>query len=185
MFTRLRAIRSSDAAGLIAVGIVITLVLSGTAMAVTDTSFTYNSVQTGYLMVGPGDLVPDDNGSADAYALSGALAESGGIACFVAGVHLPQGSSVTSVRSSYSSGNITNFMYWFTRDNPVTGDSRILVNGNVPDDLGQRRFVNDAVPTDRRLVNNALYAYTYRVCIGYTTNFYGARIAYQYTSAGD
>ena len=48
-----------------------------------------------------------------------------------------------------------------------------------------RTYVNDVVPANLALVNNALFMYSYRVCAGFDTVFYGARIAYTYTNAGD
>ena len=61
----------------------------------------------------------------------------------------------------------------------------LVSHRTVFDNSGAITYVNDAVPSTLGLVNNALYAYTYLVCVGSTTEFHGARIAYQYTSAGD
>ena len=180
-----RRLRGRHPLGLIATGVVITLVLSGTAMAVTDTSFTYSTVQTGYLMIGPADLVPEDNFDADDYSLSSVLASSGAGACFRAPVHLPQGARMTSVRTSYRSGASSNPSLILRRVNPVTGAEAVLIARDVVDDSATRTYVNDVVLADLRLVSNALYTYTYRVCVGNTDFFYGARIAYTYTSAGD
>ena len=185
MFTRLRG---RHPAGLIAIGVVITLTLSGTAMAVTDTSFTYSSVQTGYLMLGPGDLVPLNYVSANEYSLgqSGATSSDDFTPCFAAGIHLPQGASVISVRTSYSSGAGSNLYVDLYRSNPVTGEEiPLLLRTSVPDDSDVRTFVNDVIYPTLRKVNNALHAYTLSVCVGPTTIFYGARITYQYSSAGD
>ena len=170
MFTRLRG---RHPAGLIVIGVVITLVLSGTAMAVTDTRFTYSTVQTGYFMLGAGDLVPDDTSSAQNYSQSAYFGVYGDD-CFVAGVHLPQGASISSVRTSYQSGGESNIGFYLSRENPVTGSYTGLVDRYVSDDAGLRTYVNDVVPADRRVVNNALYSYTYTVCLGLYTTFYGA-----------
>ena len=64
MFTRIRNMHPVTG---IVIGVVAILVLSGTAMAITDTSFTYSTVQTGYLMIGPADLVPENGGYANDY----------------------------------------------------------------------------------------------------------------------
>ena len=45
--------------------------------------------------------------------------------------------------------------------------------------------MNDVVPPTLALVNNALYTYTYRLCVGTADAFLAARIAYQYRTAGD
>jgi len=182
MFTRLRG---RHPAGLIAIGVVSTLVLSGTAIAVTDTNFTYSTTQTGYLMVGPGDLVPADNFSAQNYVLDAGFASSGTEACFRAGVHLPQGARITTVRTSYISGTGYDLNFNLRRVNPVTGAENFLVARTVSDDSGVRTYALDAVPSNLGLVNNALHTHAYYVCVGGGTRFYGTRITYQYTSAGD
>ena len=92
---------------------------------------------------------------------------------------------MTSVRTSYSSGAASNPSLNLIRANPVTATFATLIQHFVVDDSGSVTFVNDTVPADLRLVSNALYTYTYRVCVGSNTVFYGARIVYQYTSAGD
>ena len=87
MFTRIRNMH--PVTGMV-IGVVATLVLSGTAMAVTDTSFTYSTVQNGYLMIGPGDLVPQSGFFANDYYLNAVGASSSGGACFLAPAHLPR-----------------------------------------------------------------------------------------------
>ena len=181
-----RRLQGRHPLGLIAIGVVITLVLSGTALAVTDTSFTYSTVQTGYLMIGLADLIPETDASADSYFISAVVAHgSGGGACFNAPLHLPQGARMTSVRTSYLSHATGDPSLNLQRSNPVTGASDYLIFRSIADDAGTRTYVNDVVPANLGLVNNALFTYTYRVCVGIGDLFYGARIAYQYSSAGD
>ena len=181
MFTRLRG---RHPAGLIAIGVVITLVLSGTAMAVTDTSFTYSTVQTGYLMLGPGDLVPTDD-SAD-YSLNGnTVTTTTHNTCFVAGVHVPQWARMTSVRTSYLGWEDPAIYVNVRRSNPTTGTANDLVDGMASGPVNTRTLVNHAVPANLALVNNALFTYSYTICLTNNSDFYGARITYQYTSAGD
>ena len=180
-----RRLRGRHPLGLIATGVVITLVLSGTAIAVTDASFTYSTVQTGYMMIGPADLVPEDTADASDYTIGSIGASTSSYACFRAPVHLPQGARMTSVRTSYVSGGGSNPYLDLRRTNPVTGAQSLLIARNVVDDSGNLTFVNDTVPADRALVSNALFTYTYQVCVGTHDSFIGARIAYTYTSAGD
>ena len=182
MFTRIRNLHPLT--GMV-IGVVATLVLSGTAIAVTDASFTYSTVQTGYLMIAPADLVPGNNFHANDYFIGIREAGTSSSACFNAAVHLPQGARMTSVRTSYGSGPATNLYLDFKRANPVTGTSAYLIGRSVVDDSSTLTYVNDAVPANLGLVNNALYTYSYFVCVGSDTYFYGARITYQYTSAGD
>jgi len=91
---------------------------------------------------------------------------------------------MTSVRTSYASGEGNDLSFNLTRINPVTGGFNDLVLHVVSDESGARTYVNHAVPANLALVNNALFMYAYRVCVE-NGIFYGARITYQYTSAGD
>ena len=180
-----RRLKGRNPLGLIAVGVVITLVLSGTAMAVTDTSFTYSTVQTGYLMVGPADLVPAASVSANDYVIDATVAFSFAGACFRAPVHLPQGARITSVRTSYRSSAASDHYLELRRSNPVTGAADYLATRFIVAGSNARAYVNDVVPANLGLVNNALFTYTYTMCVGSNDDFYGARITYQYSSAGD
>ena len=180
-----RRLQGRHPLGLIAIGVVITVVLSGTAMAVTDTRFTYNTVQTGYLMVAPADLVPIDESFANDYFIGDLDAYSSAGVCFVAPVHLPQGATMTSVRTSYQSGATANDHLSLIRSNPVAGAHDYLIHRVIIDDSSTRTFVNDVIPANLGLVNNALFTYTYELCLGAGDLFFGARIAYQYSSAGD
>ena len=96
MFTRVRNLH--PVTGMV-IGVVATLVLSGTALAVTDTSFTYSTVQTGYLMVGSADLVPESDVSANDYVIGPGYAYSIAGACFNAPIQLPQGARMTGTSS--------------------------------------------------------------------------------------
>ncbi len=181
MFTRIRNMHPVTG---IVIGVVATLVLSGTAMAITDTSFTYSAVQTGYLMIGPADLLPESSADANDYTVDSVVAYSSG-ACFRAPVHLPQGARMTSVRTSYSSGAANNPSMRLQRTNPVTLATTTLFQHFVVDDSATPTYVNNVVPANLALVTNSLYTYTYGVCVGSFDAFYGARIAYQYYTAGD
>ena len=184
MYTR---IRNMHPLGLVVAGAIGALVLSGTAIAVTDASFTYSTVQTGYLMIGPADLVPEADAHANSYHLdSESVGSFATEACFRAPVHLPQGARMISVRTSYYSGAASDLSLSFRRFNPVSGAAAALIEYDIiVDHSNTRTFVNHAVPANLGLVSNALYTYTYRVCVGSGSLFYGARITYTYTNAGD
>ena len=101
MFTR---IRNMHPLGIFAAGVVATLVLRGTAMAITDTSFTYSTVQTGYYTIHPADVAPSSTANAAAYNINpfdARLVTGTGpdspIACFTTGFNLPQLSKLTTV----------------------------------------------------------------------------------------
>ena len=90
------------------------------------------------------------------------------------------------MRTSYRSGATNNPLRSLIRANPVTGAYDYLIGfHSIVDDSYALTFENDVVPANLGLVNNALFTYAYEVCVGSGDYFYGARITYQYTSAGD
>ena len=92
---------------------------------------------------------------------------------------------MTSVRTSYQSFAAGDPSLSLARANPVTGGYDDLISRYIVDDSSTRTYVNDVVPANLGLVNNALFTYTYTVCLQGADLFYGARIAYQYSNAGD
>ena len=188
MLGRLGRIRPGDAIGLMLVGAVVTVVLTGTAMAVTDTQFVYSTTQTGNLTIHPMDLAPANHAAADDYSVSWApakLSRSSASQCFNTGVNLPQQAKITRIRTTYSSGASSDLSVYLVRSELDTDTPSYLVGQLVPNNSGARTTVAHTPPSTLNVVDNSRYAYGYGVCLGATTIFEGARITYQYTRAGD
>ena len=184
MFTRIRNMHPVTG---IVIGVVATLVLSGTAIAVTDTNFTYSTTKTGYLTIHPMDLAPDSNGSADDYFIDFAaanLATSAGN-CYNTGVNLPQLAKVISVQTYYVDGPTNSVDVILYRNKLSTDVTDILAYQGLNDDAGVRNNQTTTVDGTLRTVWNNTYAYAFGVCLGSGSRFEGARITYTYTSAGD
>ncbi len=188
MFTRIRNLHPVTG---VVVGVVATLVLSGTAMAVTDASFTYSTTKTGYLTIDAMDLAPRGQAAMEGYVVDIhtsqllELTEGGG--CYNTGVNLPQNARITTVLTYYSrgaSGSGTAVLH-LMRNHQLYGGSDYLVYENLPDTDGARSSATYTVPNDRRTVWNNVYSYGFAICLGPGDYFAGTRITYTYTNAGD
>ena len=188
MFTRIRSLRPVDAFGLVGVGVVITLVLSGTAIAVTDTNFTYSTTKTGYLTIHPMDLAPANNLAADNYYIdfgAGLSHSAPGGGCYNTGVNLPQLAKVISVQTYYVDEPTGNMYVYLYRNNLSTDVTDTLATQYINDNTGVRSSQTTTVGSTQRTVWNNTYAYGFAVCLGADSSFEGTRITYTYTSAGD
>ncbi len=182
MFKRIRNMHPVTG---IAIGVVATLVLSGTAIAVTDTNFTYSTTKTGWLTIHPTDLAPANDFSASHYDVdigAGHLTSDNG--CFNTGVNLPQNARVSSMETFYRSGGVGQRVY-LVRENLSTNSTEYLVLHFFSDSGGLRTSVTNSVPNAVRTVWNNVYSYGFSVCLLTNDRFEGARITYTYTNAGD
>jgi hypothetical protein len=55
----------------------------------------------------------------------------------------------------------------------------------VPDNTAERKLFKANVIPGTELVNNNQHFYTFAICMGAGDVFYGGRISYTYTHAGD
>ena len=161
-------------------------VIIGTAHAITDTAFVYSAPKTGYRTLNPGDLAPGYQDSQ--YSMSPSTLIHGTGPCYLAGVHLPQGAKIKQVAVWYQNKsdnlNPPHFrLYRFGLSNGVEH----LVASRYMDDNSNTRKVAAAAPLESvSTVDNGHYRYTLMVCLETVGNqFYGSRITYTYTHAGD
>ncbi len=180
MFKRIRNLHPVSG---IVVGAVATLVLSGTAIAVTDTSFTYNTVKTGYLTIHPMDLAPGNDFAAGNYTsdyVGGELATPTG-GCYTTGVNLPDRAKVMSLQTFYTGDAKDAALHRNNLDTDASDDVAI----QFPAGTGPRASVSTTIASDRRTVFNNIFSYGNGICLNAGGRFEGARITYTYTSAGD
>ena len=172
-------------------GAAVASVIGGTAAAITSTTFTYATVKNGYYTIPPAALVPTNNFVADGYhiyfhtdATHISASTTSGLYCFATGVNLPQGATIVSVTTWYTSGS-RNVFTRFLRNSLSSGAGIFLINDQIEDDSNTRKSITNVIPAALRTVNNAAYAYTNASCIGNLSAFHGARINYQFKTAGD
>ncbi len=180
--------KSRSFAAALGAGAVAALVAAGSAKAITDTVFKYSTAHTGYLTLHPMAFAPDGPNSADSYFIdwdAGSLQNSGNRACFSTGVNLPQAAAVTAVAGWFwtNTANNPGTKLFLLRNSVQGGISDKLVNGTIGN-TGGRKGLNFTVSQDNK-INNQTYLYALGVCLDQGHSFYGARITYTYTSAGD
>lgn len=170
-------------------GILIGLLLIGSAVAVTSSSFKYSQTQTGYLRLSPMDFAPDSLlGATSDYFNSwsgGRLSNDDTSRCFNTGVNLPQGAKLKKVTYYYQSDATSDFFGEVVRSDPVADTTQVFAVVSPIDDTDVAASVTANVPTNRKTVNNQRYAYAVGVCPNLGTDFRGVRIQYTYTTAGD
>jgi hypothetical protein len=180
-----------NAALFAASAIVAALFLAGAARAVTDTIFQYSAPKTGYYSLSPGAFSPSSGGTS--YGITGGpdtLTDiAGSRECFNSAVNLPQDAKMTAFASWYKSDIAKNITVLLFRSKPADGTSDIVAKLVSTDASGARKPINLVIPQSAiATVDNLNYVYSAFVCfhIGNANNqYYGARISYTYTTAGD
>jgi hypothetical protein len=166
------------------------VVAGGAAFAITSNAFTYSSVKTGYVALSPLAFAPQNVGSTAPNDYSndwttGGLNSPDGSRCFNAGVNLPNGAKIKSLRVYYSTTNVADLHGTLFRRNPATGGGTQLAQVLGVDESGERATGADSVPTTKQAVRNDTFQYGVGVCATIDAIFYGARITYTYRNAGD
>ena len=105
--------------------------------------------------------------------------------CFNAGVNLPQGAKIKSIKFYYTSDATSDFFGRLVRSNPSNGNTTFLATVSPADDSGTRASASDSVPSAKQEVNNKKFHYGVGVCPFDGTLAHGARIKYTYKNAGD
>ena len=173
------------------VGVVIGASLVGTSIAVTSNTFRYSETKTGYLSFSPSEFIADNSGNA-----YNNLFDEGGYqgACFAtAGVHLPHGARAKSVTFYYeAAGNTpsTTFIGEFHRRRANNFDAAsyppftLMTPDQVFGENTSPSAITAQVVDGKERVDNKNFEYLLAFC-PQGGIFYGARIRYTYTTAGD
>jgi hypothetical protein len=161
------------------------------AQPVTGSVFKYSSPKTGHLNLHSMDFASDGaNNNIINEAGNGLTAQNNSAGCANAGVHLPQSATVTGLTFWYKSGvpnpgDPATPIVHFLRTALATGNQDVIgtLSGNRTDEVRRSR----TVPLDSSMttIDNAAYWYSVSVCVTSVAIFYGLRITYTYTNAGD
>lgn len=170
---------------------VFALSYGGIAHAITDTIFQYKTPKTGYFSIAPLALTPSSTGNATNYVLSppdfaSALAADKGV-CLVAAVNFPDGAQIKSATTWFSTDRDLGVSVLIYRNNPATGNA-IAFFDMQSQDTSETRISMTQVLSEPPFgkVNNQHFNYEALVCLANSnTKFYGARITYMFTDAGD
>lgn len=182
---------SKNAAFFAAGGFVAALFLAGAAHAITDTVFKYTTPKTGYYTLDPIAFAPSQ--PTDTYVIGDvpdAVYDTSGLSkCFGTGVNLPQGATMTAFAAWYSSDVNGNINVWLGRNKLADGTFDYIEKMASTNTTKTRRPMNTTIAdSSLATVDNTRYSYHVGVCFatsGANSRFYGGRIAYTYTNAGD
>jgi hypothetical protein len=161
--------------------------LSPAAQAITDTTFRYTTPRIGYLQIPPAAFTPTNTNyflANSGQTIGPAMA---GTACFYAPINLPDAATLTRLTFWYTRANGTQFDLVVYRQRMSDGDldSVFAPSAAVTGTDRQARSV-DVADQEVEVVDNRDYNYWIRFCAESSgTFFYGARISYSYTNAGD
>jgi hypothetical protein len=162
----------------------------GIAHAITDTIFQYKTPKTGYFSISPMAFAPEQAGYVNAFIIDAPASVSPtpehGI-CMVAGLNLPDGAQIRSFAAWVSSDLDRGVAFLVFRSNPATGDFTALTQMES-DDVTQKRVAMTLPASEGPVlkVNNKHFNYGAMICLQTgNSKFYGGRITYTYTDAGD
>jgi hypothetical protein len=154
----------------------------------TAKGFKYSTWKTSYLSVAAMDFAPDNIGDTtnDYYNLwlGPNLSNNDGGRCFNTGVNLPQGSKAQSITFYFTSGASSDFFGELDRHRLSTAGGQNLTSVSPVDDTGTVASATGAVPSTMQVVNNNAFSYGIGACFSGDTSFHGAKIKYQYRTAG-
>ena len=159
--------------------LVVTGTMAGTpAQAFTDKNFTYTKPKKGFLAVSPMAFSPDGDASAVDYFNSwgGALTGSG---CYNTGISLPNRATITSITYVHLGEVYVNLV----STGIGTGLTTNIVSETSP--LAAARTVRKVNVSPEYIVANGTSMIGLGVCLNANEEFFGAKITYTYTSAGD
>jgi hypothetical protein len=179
----MRKLKNRNAAFFAAGGFVAALFLAGAAHAITDTVFKYSTPQTGYVSLGPFAFGPATNNVSYSITPNYISSSEVGDVCFLSGVNLPNGATITQVRAWFAS-NSGNAQVTFWRQPVGSFVEQVIVEKHDTDTSGSLQPIAVNV-TQFATVDNAHFFYEIMGCFDSNDTFHGVRITYTYTNAGD
>lgn len=163
------------------------LLCGSAAFAIVSSNFTYSKTKTGFLSLHPAILAPTGTASTVEYGTNlsnGALSGNG---CFMTGVTLPQGARMIDLKVSFQSGDQNDLHLVLHRHDLNQVDLVEMVAQTILNDAD--KHASAIIPIDQAasIVDNSKFLYAFAACMDGLdgTYFYGARIKYKYTTAGD
>jgi len=178
-------ITSRNAAFFAAGGFAAALFLGGAAHAITDTVFKYSRPQIGYTMIPASAFVPQS--SSATYTNLGYWIGFAGGACFTAAVNnLPQGAKFTALAFWYDKNDTDAVTIELARMQMSNHDIGTIALAHAGDTTGQYVGANVKIAdASLQTVDNGHYLYFINQCMSSTEHFWGARVAFTYTTAGN
>jgi hypothetical protein len=178
---------SYKTAALMASWVLGALFISGAALAITDTAFNYSAAKTGYYGISNLGLAPNEDGGDYFNTADGdtGLGTSGNLQCFGKGINLPNGATIKNLVVYFAGVEEGDVAVYLRRQRISDGGHDMIGSRSFTDFSGTRKSQSVPIVPSFAVVNNAQYIYDVEVCVDPGGAFYGARMAYSYTNAGD
>jgi hypothetical protein len=175
-------------AGYFVAGCIVTgCLFGGAAQAITDTVFRYSTPKQGYLQLDPAGFTPLSNEGPGSYRIfyvyDAFIQTTVADACFGKSIELPHGATLTALSVWYQKG--THISLYRHHVAAGTATSTQIADRTFTSTQSDVRAGNVPI-TGPSAINNQSFSYAMIVCLPQTDNlFFGARVAYSYTTAGD
>jgi hypothetical protein len=163
------------------------LLIGGSAYAITSTTFTYPKTKNGYLAISHMAMVPAENSDTVDYGISpnNGLAATGPL-CFTTGLNFPNGAKLVKASVWYSSAGTSDIKFLIYRKRFSDGDTDSVVDETtINDNTSTYKGKTALVDPFADIVENNKYAIGFNICVDDGDVFYGGRVHYTYTTAGD
>jgi hypothetical protein len=167
----------------VAVGGIFVVSLGGIAQAVTSNVFRYSATKTGYYVASAFVFSPLNSTATYEIDSGDSALSSSGANCFVGGINLPNGATITGATVWYKTIGGEPSVQLLTH-RLSDGLAFNLGSRTFADDTNTRKAGNITVPAGQ-VVNNAAFSYGAYVCLNSSDVFYALRIRYTYDNAGD
>jgi hypothetical protein len=159
---------------------------AGTALAATDTIYRYTTPRTGHLTIHPAAMAAGGSNMQFGNIVDSVRLSANSGSCFNTGVNLPNGATITRATMYYSKFGASSIVFELVRLKLNDGQTAGVAIGVASANTNARKAIDLPVEAGAAVINNAQYGYGLLVCLNSTDNiFYGAKIAYTYTNAGD
>jgi hypothetical protein len=173
----------------IAAAILVASASFATAAYATETQYRYTTPKTGYFSISAGAMAPTTISAFNDYFVSNGtlFVNTGSEQCFNAGVNVPTGAKITGLAMFYRSAN-SHFRVRLQRYRFTDGALTDIINRTITDSSSTRTplALTASAADAATKVSNVQYNYVFNLCLNHPSQeFYGARIIYTYTNAGD
>jgi hypothetical protein len=170
----------------LAAGLTAAAGLTSAADALTSNAFRYSAPRTGAYSINAAALSPDSNSLTYSNRSLASSLTSPGVGCFVTGLNLPDRASLTGLTVWYRKNSANSMVFYLYQNRLSSGSEQTILAREPATTSGDRSERSFPIPRGVTIANNA-NSYGFAVCFNSNNlaYFYGARITYKYTTAGD
>jgi hypothetical protein len=173
-----------NAAAFAAASTLAAVLISGTALAITENVYNYSSPKTGFFGISNLAMAADNSEATNFSNNRNTFLNSRDFNCFNTGVNLPNGATIKNLVVYYSDA-VVPLDVTLLRQRLSDGAWEEIAIKAFIDATGTRRAQGVPINESLAQINNTQYVYGFTACLNGNAVFYAARIGYTYTNAGD